>query len=166
MPDNLALAGGLESEDLSFRQAIRVVRKRKYVVLWLALVCGFLALVISSILRPYYSTTATIEIEKQQSDPMDSALGQLAGSLGGSDDTKTEIQTQVSVLQSDALAIRSMERTHYEDHQKHGWSLFGSNGRLPQERGLPLSEASVARESLLKQFSSHLTTIPILETPV
>jgi succinoglycan biosynthesis transport protein ExoP len=164
VPDSLALPGGLESEDLSFRQAIRVVRKRKYVVLWLALVCGFLALAVSIILRPYYSTTATIEIEKQQSDPMDSALGQLAGSLGGSDDTKTEIQTQVSVLQSDALAIRSMERTHYEDHQKHGWSLFGSSARLPQEKGLPLSEASAARESLLKQFSSHLTTTPILDT--
>src|SRR5215470_2873541 len=149
VPDNPALAGGLESEDLSFRQAIRVIRKRKQLVLGMALAGGLLALTVSFLLRSIYSTTATIEIERQQNDPMDSALGQLASSVGGTDDTKTEIQTQVSVLQSDALAIEAMERTHFEDHEKQGWNPFGRKDRLPEERGLPLSQAPVVRERLL-----------------
>jgi capsular exopolysaccharide synthesis family protein len=164
VPDSAVLAGGLEGEDLSFRQVIRVVRKRKHIVFWMMAACGLLALIISFLMRPYYSTTATIEIEKQQNDPMDSALGQLASGLGGTDDTKTEIQTQVSVLQSDALAIETMERTRFEDHQKSNWQLFGRHARPDEERGLPLNQAPVTRELLLKKFSDRLTITPIPDT--
>ncbi len=164
VPENFAFAGGLENEDLSFRHAIRIIRIRKTIILMTALVCGLLALALSFVLRPYYSTTATIEIEKQQNDIMDSALGQLASTLGGSDDTKTEIQTEVSVLQSDALAIETMERTHFENYQKGFWRFFGHGDRMPDEQGLPLAEAPGARERLLEKFSERLKVVPIPDT--
>jgi len=164
VPTNIKISAGLEDEDLSFRQAIRVVRKRKHIIYWTVFVCGALALAVSFVLRPYYSSTGTIEIEKQQNDAMDSALGALASSLGGEDDVKTEIQTEVSVLQSDALGIETMERMKFEEHQRQGWHLFGKHERIPQERGLPLRDAPVAREQLLKKFENSLTITPVTST--
>jgi len=164
IPDGSVLTGSLESEDLSFRQAIRTVRKRKHIVFLMALIIGVLTFIISLVLRPYYSSVAAIEIEKQQNDMMGSALGQLASSLGGGDDVKTEIQTEVTVLQSDALGIETIERTHFEDHQSKYWRVFGGGQRVPSERGLPLSEAPITRERLLKEFESRLTITPVLDT--
>jgi len=163
IPDNASFAGGLESEDLSFRQAIRTVRKRIHIVLWTMLVAGALTLVVSILLRSYYSSVATIEIEKKQSDPLEGSLGSLASSLGGSDDVKTELQTEVSILQSEALGIETIEQTKFEEHQNKGWHLFGYERSL-QERGLPLRDAPIARERLLKKFEDHLTIATIPDT--
>jgi polysaccharide biosynthesis transport protein len=162
-PDTVAISGGVEGEDLSFRQAVQVVRRRKRIILLVTFAVGALVLIVSLILRPYYSSVSTIEIEKQQNDALDSALGQLA-SIGGTDDTKTEIQTEVSVLESDALAIETMERVHFEDHQKEGWKFFRDADRKLEEQGLPLIDAPIARERLLRKFSKRLAVAPIEET--
>lgn len=158
------LPGGLESNDLSFRQAIRIVRKRKHVVILATLILGALALCMSVILSPYYRATAAIEIEKNQNDLSGGSLGELASTLSGEDDVKTQIQTEVSILESDDLGIETIERTHFEDHQKAEHHLFGFSERLPQERGLPLGRAPRARETLLKKFESNLTITPIPDT--
>ena len=164
LPEHINQSGGLESDDLSFRQAIRIVRKRKSTVFWIALGIGLLTLIVSVVLRPYYSSTASIEIQKEQNDLGGGSLGALASSLTGEDDIKTEIQTEVSILQSDDLLIETIERTHFEDHEKTSWHLFESKERDPNERGLPLNQAPKAREKLLKDFNAHLTVSPVQDT--
>jgi polysaccharide biosynthesis transport protein len=164
VPEHAFQGGGLESDDLSFRQAIRIVRKRKYVVLWTAIILGSLVLGVSFFLRPYFSSTAAIEVQKNQSDLGGGSLGALASTLTGEDDVKTELQTEVSVLESDDLGIETIERTNFEAHQKEGWHPFGVTERLPQERGLPLDQAPRAREDLLKEFESHLKITPLPDT--
>jgi succinoglycan biosynthesis transport protein ExoP len=160
---NVVSVGGLEGEDISFQQAFRVIRKRRYIILGLVVACGGLALLASCMLSPYYKAKALVEIEKQQGDPMASALGQLAGSLGGTDDTKTEIQTQVSVLQSDALAIETMHQTRFGDHVKHPWweQLEAKLWRGPSE---PAFREAAEREAMLTYFSDRLTVTPIPDT--
>jgi succinoglycan biosynthesis transport protein ExoP len=164
VPDHAIQGGGLESDDLSFRQAIRIVRKRKYVVLWTAIILGGLVFGISFFSRPYYNSTAAIEVQKNQSDLGGGSLGALASTLTGEDDVKTEIQTEVSVLESDDLGIETIERTNFEAHQKEGWHPFGVTERPAQERGLPLDQTPRTRENLLKDFESHLKITPLPDT--
>jgi polysaccharide biosynthesis transport protein len=164
MPDNIAGGSGLESDDLSFRQAIRVVRKNKYIVLGTALVLATTVLVVSFIMRPYYSSTAAIELEAPQNELGADALGAAASSLTGGDEVKTEIQTEVSVLESDDLGIETIEKTHFEDHQETVKHRLGISERAPEERGLPLSQAPKARSNLLVNFESHLKVLPIPDT--
>jgi hypothetical protein len=164
VPDHAFQAGGLESDDLSFRQAIRIVRKRKYVVLWTTVILAGMVFCVSYFSRPYYSSTAAIEVQKSQNDLGGGSLGALASSLSGGDDVKTELQTEVSVLQSDDLGIETINRTNFEAHEKMGWHPFGAHERTPQERDLPLSKAPRARESLLKAFESHRKIPPLPDT--
>jgi uncharacterized protein involved in exopolysaccharide biosynthesis len=163
-PEHTQQNGGLESEDLSLRQAIRVLRKRKHIVFWTTLLVAALVLLVSSLMQPYYSSTAAIEIQKNQSDLGGGSVGELVSGLTGDDDVKTSIQTEVSVLQSDDLGIETIERTHYEDHQRAGRHLFKVPEREPDERGLPLSQAPKARGRLLEAFESHLKILPIPDT--
>jgi len=155
--ENPEIVDSLEGQDLSLRQAVRVLRKRKNVIIAATLGCTFIVLAVSLILRPYYASVVTIEIERDQSNPMDSSLGSVASSLGGMDDTKVEMETEVSVLQSDDLAIETMEKMDYEQHEKpYRLHLFGSGDRIASEKGLPLAQAPVTRKILLKRFSDHL----------
>jgi succinoglycan biosynthesis transport protein ExoP len=163
-PDQLNLGNGLESEDLSLRQAIRTIRKRKWVLVGTMIACGALTLLVTIILPSYYSSASTIEILKQQGDLSSSALNSLAGTLGAEDDVKTEIETEVSVLQSDDLGLETIERTHYEDHLREKRGLFSRDLRDPKERGLPLAQARKTREQLLKEFESRLNVTPIQDT--
>ena len=164
VPEHPALSSGGGGDDLSFRQAIRIVRKRKRVIYLMVLGCGVLTCVVSSLLTPYYAATNTIQIEQQQNDPLSGALGSVAGSLGGSDDTKTEIETQTSILQTDQLGLEVIERIHFEDQVKKGWDPLGGWKRIPSEVGLPLSQAPRMRERLLKKFNNRLTIDPIANT--
>ena len=161
--DNPGLSDGLETQDISMRQAIRVVRKRKRTILITTIICSVLVLVLSIVLRTYYSSMATIEIQREQSDPLADALSSVASTISGGDDVKTDIQTQVGILQSDDLGIETMERTHFEEHWMKYWHLFGSQ-RKPEEIGKPLREAPRRREALLKEFEDRLTINPIPNT--
>jgi len=163
-PEGQLVPSGLDEQDLSFRQAIRVLRNRKTIILTTLIACLVAAFVVSIAVTPYYSTTGVIEIQKQQSDLGISAVGQLASSLGASDDAKTEIQTEVSVLQSSSLAVETMEREHFESHLQAGWRPFGKKGRPASEQGLPLVSAPATREGLLGQFIARLKVVPILDT--
>ncbi|MGH9342153.1 MAG: GumC family protein, partial [Terriglobia bacterium] len=155
-PGNTELGDTLESQDLSLRQAIRILRKRKRVVIVTALICAIATLVISLLVRPYYVSTAVIEVEANQSNAMDSALGSVASSLGA-DDYKVEMDTETSVLKSDDLALETMKKVDYEQHEaRYFRHWFGGGRRIPAERGLPLSEAPQTRRALLERFSKNL----------
>jgi len=97
---------------------------------------------VSFFLRPYFSSTAAIEVQKNQSDLGGGSLGALASTLTGEDDVKTELQTEVSVLESDDLGIETIERTNFEAHQKvwgHGKAAtrarFAVGSSSPRARG-------------------------------
>ncbi|ABF42804.1 Protein-tyrosine kinase [Candidatus Koribacter versatilis Ellin345] len=155
---------GLEDEDLSLRQVIRILRKRKNLILGAAGACLACALLLSFVMRSYYNSSATIEIQKDQDASLGSALDTLASTVGGgSGDTKTEVQTQVAILQSDDLAIETIERTGFEKHIGSYWHLFPS-GRVTSEQGLPLRNAPRQREAMLKKFGKALTVTPIPDT--
>lgn len=152
IPDNFLAENGLESQNLSFMQSIRVLRKRKKAILWTVVFCFVLVLIASLMIRPHYKAVAEIEIQHDQSNALENTLG--ANSAAGTvpDDAKVEVQTEVTILQSDDLAIETIEKIHYEEHE--------GMRRKPSERGLPLSQAPAIRKLLLKKFSNHLSVSP------
>ena len=164
IPDYSPSIGGLESEDLSFRQLVNVLRKRKYIVLATTVFCCLMGIGLSFLMTPFYKSVAAIEVQKAQSDGTD--MGALASALD-SDDVKTEVQTAVSVLQSDAVALETMEQMKYEEHRTRGtWVFLPPHGRIPAERSLPVRNAPVARQTLLAAFEKHLKVTPIDDTRV
>lgn len=145
--------GGLENEDLSLGNAVRVVRKRKRIILATALVCGLIAVLATLVLRSHYKSVAVIEVEQDQENPLQSSLGAVAATGGAPDDPKTQVQTEVSVLQSDDLALQTIEQTHFEAHT--------NKDRPSEEKNLPLAQTPKTRVALLGEFSRHLTVTPI-----
>src|ERR1700728_3667379 len=88
--------GGTDSDEISFRGALRVVRKRYRFILLVAAAIALLTMIVSLVLRPYYAAVATIEIQRDNSNPLDaSGLGSIAESIGGSDDVKTQLTTEM-----------------------------------------------------------------------
>jgi uncharacterized protein involved in exopolysaccharide biosynthesis len=165
VPDYSPNIGGLESEDVSFRQLISVLRKRKFIVLATTIFCCLLGIGISFLMTPSYKSVAAIEVQKAQSDGTD--LGALASALTDTDDVKTEVQTAVSVLESDSVALETLEKMKYEEHRTKGtWTFWPPAGRIPAERGLPIRKAPVARQNLLTAFEKHLKVTPIDDTRV
>ena len=78
-----------------------------------------------------------------------------------------EIQTQASILQSDTLALRTIETLHLEDTEDFTSSAAAAVDHGPADAcirrgpaGAPLQSAPRRRQRLLKIFSKRLTVKP------
>ncbi len=163
VPDNAALGSGLESEDLSFRQAIRIVRKRYRIILLILAVFLGLIVLASLILPAQYEARSTIELQPNQSDPMSGQLGEVASSLTGQSDLKTDLATAENIFQDPLLGTEVLERLHVEDREAAAGLPFWSRSVIPDKaHRKPLNEDANTREYLLKKFEKKLS---ILEVP-
>jgi capsular exopolysaccharide synthesis family protein len=157
-----------DAEEVSFRQALRIVRKRYRTILLVALAVGLLVLFVSLMLRPYYSSTATIELQRDSSNPLNaSGLGSLAESIGGSDDVKTQLTTAENVLQNSKLIDEIIEQQHFRDRYpvKASWhSSRVLKERLAREAHLPLIDAPITRQVLEASLLKSLTIDNIPDT--
>lgn len=158
---------GRVHEEESLRDILRVWRKRKYFILSFALGALALGLLVCFMMRPQYTSTATLLVDKDASSGLD--LGSLAGmasALGGSDDVKTEIQTNAAVLQSDTILLQVVSELNLQSvapyKYKPGW--FGGKARINAEQGLPLEKAPATRERILKIISRRLKVDPKQDT--
>lgn len=154
---------GRVHEEESLRDILRVWRKRKYFILSFALGALALGLLVCFMMRPQYTLTATLLVDKDASSGLD--LGSLAGmasALAGSDDVKTEIQTNAAVLQSDTILLQVVSELNLQSvapyKYKPGW--FGGKARINAEQGLPLEKAPATRERILKIISRRLNVDP------
>lgn len=95
---------------------------------------------------------AEIEIEHEESNALETSLGANTAAGTVPDDAKVQVQTEVTILQSEDLALETIEKTNYEQHE--------GIKRKPEENGLPLAEAPVIRKKLLQKFSGQLSVAP------
>lgn len=159
-----------ELEDESLRDVMRVLRKRRQMILGTLVGCLLLSLVVSLLMRPVYNATATIEINKDNSNSLSlGSMGDLASGLGSSDDLKTDMQTQTAVLENDTIALRVIQVLNltteppfrYEYGKKR---LIGRPGDVDSEQGLPLDKAPATRQRLLGLFKKELDVQQIPNT--
>jgi capsular exopolysaccharide synthesis family protein len=97
-------------EDQTLLGLLRILRRRWKTALVVALGLMALGTAICFLITPQYAATVTIEINKDD-DNSDTAAHQ-ARAEQNADEIKTEVQTDITVLQSDGLALETIRDCH------------------------------------------------------
>jgi len=159
LPDHAALEDGLDSQDLSLREAIKVLRKRYRVILMVAAGTLLLIVLASIILPPSYSPISTIELKPNSSNQLSGELNEVASAVtgGGGADLKTDLQTAISTFQDQQIGVEVLERMHFEDRAAAAKVPFWTHSKIPDAaHRLPLREDAETREFLLENFEKKL----------
>jgi capsular exopolysaccharide synthesis family protein len=162
-----------QETELTLRDLLNIYRKRRRVIYATVLFFGIVGAIYCAISTRRYEATGTLQIQKESSDGM--GLDSLMSDAGGASDAleaNVIIQTQASILQSDTLALRTIEKLHMEgtkDFTPHwspvGWvfGLFSSKG-AEDPPGARLEDAPMRRLNALRVFSKNLTVKPVSGT--
>ncbi len=136
---------------------LRVLRRRWKTIALVTLGIFALGALFCMLITPKYSSVVVIEIDKE--DRTQSSSADAGGSAAPtSDELKTEIATDVSVLQSDGLAlsvIRDLGLMRVKPF---------SSAVVPSEKDKPLDQAPLTRERLIAKFEKNLTVDSPLDT--
>ncbi len=134
----------------------RVLRRRWTTVAAVTATIIALGMAICCLITPRYSATTTIEINNDyQSDTTATVDSRTSATP---DELKSEIQTDVQILQSEDLALEVIKDLGLRDKTPFRSATY------PKERGLPLDQAPRTRERLLKMFSGSLAVESPLDT--
>jgi polysaccharide biosynthesis transport protein len=162
-----------QARELTLRDLLNLCKKRRFVVYGTVLVLGILCAVYCTFSTRRYEATGSVQIQKESSDGL--GLDSLMSEAGGTSDALEAniiIQTQASILQSDTLALRTLEKLNMEgtaDFRPHwnpvSWALglFTPRG-APDAPGVPLEDAPQRRRNALLIFGKNLTVKPISGT--
>jgi capsular exopolysaccharide synthesis family protein len=147
-----ALADGVSSDAPSRYQTLSgllgVLKQRWKTVLLIAIATFGLGTLAYYAIASYVATT-TIEVNKD--DPTDSGAGQMNGAALTADDVKNEVQTNVSILQTDDdLALDVIGTLNLVDDPSFQKAVVFS------ERGRPLAQAPLTSKNALAIFRSKL----------
>lgn len=151
--------------DLALVDIYPMLRRRR---LWiLASTLGLFALMAlyCLICTPKYDSTGIVELKKESTDALN--LGSLNGSTAATVDalsTGMDLQTESQILQSNTLAIHTIEALHLENTKdfQHHTSVFGTLLSLGAKKqptepiNTPLEKAPVRRARDLKIFEGNL----------
>jgi len=149
---------GLESGELSFRQVIRILRKRYRVILMTMAVLMALVTAISIVLPAKFSPISTVEVLENQVDPAFGDKASAAPATSAPADLKTDLETAISTFQDQQLGMEVLEKMKIEDLTAARGLPIWERKEIPAKPGdrLPLSEDPRAREFLLKRFERSL----------
>ena len=156
-------------KELTLRDLLLIYRRRRKIVFGTLLLFGALATFYCAVCTRRYEATETIQVQKEGSDSM--GLDSLMGGDAGSDPLNASInlQTQASILQSDTLALRTIEDLHMEGTQdfQPRWSLVGwvlgkfSPSEVSDSPQAKLEDSPRRRLSALAIFSKNLKVTPV-----
>ena len=105
-----------QERELTLRDLVQMFRRRRVIVFITTGVVFALAVLFCVVSTRRYQAAGTIQVQKESSDGLD--LQSLMGSGGDASDAldaDINIQTQASILQSNALALRTIEKLRLED---------------------------------------------------
>jgi uncharacterized protein involved in exopolysaccharide biosynthesis len=91
------------SKDPTLRELLKVLDQRRQAFLWTAGLVFLLSVVACIFMTRRYQAEGVFELQKSSSDDLDigSMMGQAAGGASDSLSLETDLQTEVSILQSD-----------------------------------------------------------------
>lgn len=144
---------GAASPSDTFWTLVGTMMRRKKWIIGSIIFCGSLALLVSFTMKPVYSATAVIELNKSGTGSIGLDFGNLGGSsmgLGGGD-LGTDLRTETAVLKSDSMAISVIRELNLASHDpfikpKHAPFKPNSMGEFsPSDRNW-----------LVNQFESNL----------
>jgi polysaccharide biosynthesis transport protein len=159
------------SSELTLRDLAVIFRRRRRVVYGSVTLLALLAALYCLVSTRRYEATATVQVQSKSQDNLglDSMPG---GPQEGDTDAlaaNINIQTQASILQSDTLALKTVEELHMEntkDFIPHwnpiSWALglFSPSG-VADPPNASLEDSPKRRRRVLTVFSHNLTVKPI-----
>ena len=160
----------LPEKELTLRDLLTNFRRRRKVVYGTLLTFAVMGALYCAVCTRRYEATGTVQVQKEGADAMglDSLM---SGAEGASDalGANINLQTQANILQSDTLALKTIEDLHLEDTQdfRHRWNPVGavlglfSPGGAPDAPNAKLEDAPQRRARALKIFSKNLKVKPI-----
>lgn len=163
----------LSEKELTLRDLITIYNRRRRIVHAIFVSFALLGGLYCAFSTRRYEATGTIQVQKEGADAMD--LSDMMGSAAGASDSLSaniDLQTQANILQSDTLALHTIESLHMEgthDFQSH-WSpvswlanLISPSG--PKDPpGASLENAPKRRRKALDVFSRNLVVKPVTGT--
>jgi capsular exopolysaccharide synthesis family protein len=156
--------------ELTLRDLLSIYRRRREVVYGTIFAVVALMALYCGVCTRRYQATGTVQVQKEGADAMGlSSL--MSGAEGPSDalGANIDLQTQANILQSDTLALRTIEDLHLEgteDFQPR-WNPVGAALSLVSPSGpadplnSSLENAPQRRRRALKVFSKNLTVNPV-----
>ncbi|UWZ86120.1 GumC family protein [Occallatibacter riparius] len=163
-------------KDPTLRDLVRIYQRRRSVVYGIMTTIGVLTIIYCLVCTRRYEATGLIQVQKQGMDGM--GLEDLMGGASGGDSSplsaNIEIQTQANILQSDTLALRTIEQLGLEQNQdfRPHWNPLGWAFELVSPKGVgdpsgvKLEDAPVRRSKALKVFSKNLKVKPVTGTRI
>jgi len=162
------------TKELTLRDLALVLQRKRRLVYITVLAFVVLAGVYCALCTRRYEATGVVQLQKEGADPMglDSLMSTAASGASDALDANIDLQTQANILQSDTLALRTIEALHLEDTHdfRPHWSPleriqeeigFGGAGDVP---GAKLEDSPSRRARALKIFSKNLTVKPVSGT--
>ncbi|WP_158794570.1 polysaccharide biosynthesis tyrosine autokinase [Granulicella sp. L60] len=134
----------------SLSDLLAVLRRYRGMIALITLSMVLLAFLACLLLTPKYNSVATLEIIPDDA----SAAG--GGSSGApTSDVKTEVTTDVTILQNSTLALQTIDKLNLLSHVPYKRTID------KKEIGRPLDQAPLTRQKLLKMFEASLKAEPV-----
>lgn len=158
-------------KELTLRDLLTIFQRRRRIVYGTILVFGALAALYCAFCTRRYEAIGTVQLQKENADAM-GLESLMSGDSGGASDALTgniDLDTQANILQSDTLALQTIESLHLEDTEdfRKRWSPVGwmiglfSPAGVSDPPNARLEESPQRRMHLLKVFSKNLKVKPI-----
>lgn len=163
-----------QDKELTINDLLIIVRRRRKLLFGVAMGLFCLAILYCAIATKRYEAAGTIQVQKDSSDSMglESMLSGAAGDATDALSANINISTQAQILQSESLALRTIDDLHLEgtyDFQSHWrpWTWFFGlfSSKNPVEPvNLRLEDAPNRRRNALRAFEKNLKVTPISGT--
>lgn len=161
----------LPEKELTLRDLLSIYRRRSRIIYGTLLVFIVLGVLYCVVSTRRYEAKGTIQVQKQGSDAMglESMMSGASDSASDALGANINLQTQANILQSDTLALRTIEDLHLEETQdfKHHWNPVGmvlgwfSPGGQADLPNASLENAPQRRRRMLKIFAKNLKVKPV-----
>jgi succinoglycan biosynthesis transport protein ExoP len=151
--------GLLQNGDLELRDIAIILRRRKAIVILACVVGIVLAVVVLLFSQKEFSSTATIEINKESGNELGMVdLSGIASGLGGENEANMDLLTEQAVIMSENTALNVVEQLKLDETPPYAIppDAVGKESELGRERGLPLEKAPLQRDRLVGMFKSRL----------
>ena len=156
--------------EVTLRDLVTVLRKRRKTVYTTVIIFAVLGGLYCAFSTRRYQAIGKLQVQKESAGAMD--LSDLMGSAGDASDplsANIDLQTQADILQSDTLALGTIEDLHLESTPdfKGRWNPMASLLSMispagPKDApGASLDEAPSRRRTALKVFNKNLTVKPV-----
>lgn len=162
------------SKELTIRDFAVIYRRRRKLVYRAIAICALLGALYCIFSTRRYEATSTLEVRSKSQDKL-GLENMVEGSSENDADSlaaNINIETQANILQSDTLALKTIEDLHMEgtqDFKPHwspiGWvmGLFSGKG-IPDPPNASLEDSPQRRRQVLSVFSQNLTVKPVSGT--